>query len=125
MADVTDNADVTNNADGPERAARADVADQADMITPADVIGLMAAAIRSDDPVVFFEHKGLFASKGPAAPEGHVVELGRAAVVRVSSAVGLLGLCLGRVAKPVHAYLDSGRRLLPGRTVTAGRVSNQ
>jgi acetoin:2,6-dichlorophenolindophenol oxidoreductase subunit beta len=60
--------------------------------TPADVIGLMAAAIRSDDPVVFFEHKGLFASKGPAAPEGHVVDLGRAAVVREGSDVSLVGL---------------------------------
>jgi pyruvate/2-oxoglutarate/acetoin dehydrogenase E1 component len=60
--------------------------------TPADVIGLMAAAIRSDDPVVFFEHKGLFASKGPTAPEGHVVELGRAAVVREGSDVSLVGL---------------------------------
>jgi len=53
--------------------------------TPADVVGMMAAAIRSDDPVVFFEHKGLFASKGPAAPAGHVVELGRAATVRAGS----------------------------------------
>jgi len=60
--------------------------------TPADVVGLMAAAIRSDDPVVFFEHKGLFASKGPAAPEGHVVELGRAAVVREGSDVTLVAL---------------------------------
>ncbi len=50
--------------------------------TPADVVGLMASAIRSDDPVVFFEHKGLFASKGPAAPPDHVVPLGEAAVVR-------------------------------------------
>jgi acetoin:2,6-dichlorophenolindophenol oxidoreductase subunit beta len=60
--------------------------------TPADVIGLMAAAIRSDDPVVFFEHKGLFASKGPAAPEGHVVELGRAAVAREGTDVTLVAL---------------------------------
>src|SRR4029079_16782385 len=32
--------------------------------TPADVVGLMAAAIRDPDPVVFCEHKGLFATKG-------------------------------------------------------------
>jgi pyruvate dehydrogenase E1 component beta subunit len=52
----------------------------------------MAAAIRSDDPVVFFEHKGLFASKGPAAPPDHVVELGRAAVVRPGTDVTLVAL---------------------------------
>src|SRR5690348_4442515 len=60
--------------------------------TPADVVGMMAAAIRSDDPVVFFEHKGLFASKGPAAPDGHVVELGRAAVARAGTDVTLVAL---------------------------------
>jgi len=60
--------------------------------TPADVIGLMASAIRSDDPVVFFEHKGLFASSGPRPPDDHVVELGRAAVVREGSDVTLVAL---------------------------------
>jgi pyruvate dehydrogenase E1 component beta subunit len=60
--------------------------------TPADVVGLMAAAIRSDDPVVFFEHKGLFASRGPAAPPEHLVELGRAAVVREGADVTLVAL---------------------------------
>jgi len=60
--------------------------------TPADVTGMMAAAIRSDDPVVFFEHKGLFASKGPAAPEGHLVELGRAAVAREGTDITLVAL---------------------------------
>jgi len=59
---------------------------------PADVVGLMAAAIRSDDPVVFFEHKGLFASKGPAAPDGHVVPLGQAAVAREGSDITLVAL---------------------------------
>ncbi|MEW2612217.1 alpha-ketoacid dehydrogenase subunit beta [Streptomyces sp. NPDC047880] len=60
--------------------------------TPADVVGMMAAAIRSDDPVVFFEHKGLFATKGPPPPPGHVVELGRAAVVREGGDVTLVAL---------------------------------
>jgi pyruvate dehydrogenase E1 component beta subunit len=60
--------------------------------TPADVVGLMASAIRSDDPVVFFEHKGLFASKGPAAPPDHVVPLGQAAVVRPGTDITLVGL---------------------------------
>ena len=53
---------------------------------------MMAAAVRSDDPVVFLEHKGLFASKGVPAPEGHLVELGRAAVVRDGSDVTLVAL---------------------------------
>jgi acetoin:2,6-dichlorophenolindophenol oxidoreductase subunit beta len=60
--------------------------------TPADVIGLMAAAIRSDDPVVMFEHKALFATKGEPAPEGHVLELGRAAVARPGSDVTIVAL---------------------------------
>jgi acetoin:2,6-dichlorophenolindophenol oxidoreductase subunit beta len=59
---------------------------------PADVVGLMASAVRSDDPVVFFEHKGLFASKGPAAPDEHVVPLGRAAVARPGTDITLVAL---------------------------------
>jgi len=60
--------------------------------TPADVVGLMASAIRSDDPVVFFEHKGLFASKGEPAPPDHVVELGRARVARNGTDVTVVAL---------------------------------
>jgi acetoin:2,6-dichlorophenolindophenol oxidoreductase subunit beta len=60
--------------------------------TPADLIGLMAAAIRSDDPVVLFEHKALFATKGEPAADGHVLELGRAAVVRPGSDVTIVAL---------------------------------
>ena len=59
---------------------------------PADVVGLMASAIRSEDPVVFFEHKGLFASKGPAAPDGHVVPLGEAAIARSGSDITIVAL---------------------------------
>src|SRR5689334_4375041 len=74
--------------------------------TPADVIGLMASAIRSDDPVVFFEHKGLFASKGPRPPEDHVIELGRASVVREGTDVTLVAL-----ASTVHTALAAVERL--------------
>lgn len=50
--------------------------------TPADAKGLLKAAIRWDDPVVFFEHKGLYPKRGPV-PEGeHLVPLGRARVAR-------------------------------------------
>jgi acetoin:2,6-dichlorophenolindophenol oxidoreductase subunit beta len=60
--------------------------------TPADVIGLLAAAIRSDDPVVFFEHKGLFASKADAPPADYVVPLGQAAVVRPGTDITVVAL---------------------------------
>jgi pyruvate dehydrogenase E1 component beta subunit len=73
---------------------------------PADVIGMMASAIRSEDPVVFFEHKGLFASKGPAAPEGHLVPLGRAAVPRPGTDLTIVGL-----ATTVPMALTAAERL--------------
>jgi pyruvate/2-oxoglutarate/acetoin dehydrogenase E1 component len=45
---------------------------------PADVKGLMKSAIREDDPVIFFQHKMLFAQKGPV-PEGEfLIPLGKA-----------------------------------------------
>lgn len=50
--------------------------------TPADVIGLLAAAVRDPDPVIFCEHKGLYATKDEV-PDGEIVdELGTARVVR-------------------------------------------
>jgi pyruvate dehydrogenase E1 component beta subunit len=60
--------------------------------TPADVVGLMAAAVRDPDPVIFCEHKALFAMKGDV-PEGeHVVPLGQAAVLREGSDVTIVAL---------------------------------
>jgi pyruvate dehydrogenase E1 component beta subunit len=74
--------------------------------TPADLVGLMAAAIRSDDPVVFFEHKGLFASKGPPAPPDHLVPLGQAATVRSGTDLTLVAL-----AATVPTALAAAERL--------------
>lgn len=62
--------------------------------TPADVIGLMAASIRDPDPVVFFEHKSLLASK-TEVPEGDIVDkLGTARVVREGSDCTIAALAL-------------------------------
>ncbi len=74
--------------------------------TPADVVGMLASAVRCDDPVVFFEHKGLFASKGPAAPAGHVVPLGEAAVAREGTDITIVGL-----AATVPMALAAAQRL--------------
>ena len=60
--------------------------------TPADMVGLMAAAIRSDDPVLVFEHKALFASKGEPPPDDHLVPLGQAEVRRPGGDVTLVAL---------------------------------
>jgi acetoin:2,6-dichlorophenolindophenol oxidoreductase subunit beta len=62
--------------------------------SPADVVGLMAAAIRDNDPVIFLEAKGLYATKGDV-PDGDIVaELGRAKTLRQGADVTLLGLGL-------------------------------
>jgi pyruvate/2-oxoglutarate/acetoin dehydrogenase E1 component len=74
--------------------------------TPADVVGMLASAVRSDDPVVFFEHKGLFASKGPVAPAGHVIPLGEAAVAREGTDITIAGL-----AATVPMALGAAQRL--------------
>ncbi len=60
--------------------------------TPADMKGLLAAAIRDPDPVLVFEHKALFASKGEVPDREHVVPLGSAAVVRHGSHATVVAL---------------------------------
>jgi pyruvate dehydrogenase E1 component beta subunit len=60
--------------------------------TPADVVGLLAAAVRDPDPVIFCEHKGLYPVKGEV-PDGELVgELGRAAVRREGGDVTIVAL---------------------------------
>lgn len=53
---------------------------------PADAKGLLAAAVRDDNPVIYFESKPLYRSMRGHVPAGeHVVEIGRAATVRAGS----------------------------------------
>lgn len=61
---------------------------------PADVKGLLAAAVRDDNPVIFFEQKSLYATKGEVPDGEHVEELGKAKVLRQGTDVTLVALAL-------------------------------
>ena len=60
--------------------------------TPADAKGLLKTALRSDDPVLFLEHKNLLALKGPV-PEGeYFVPFGKASIRRAGTDLTLVGI---------------------------------
>ncbi len=50
--------------------------------TPYDAKGLLAAAIRDDNPVIFLEHKMLYPTKGEVPEEAYAIPLGKADVKR-------------------------------------------
>src|SRR5437667_3244858 len=50
--------------------------------TPADAKGLLAAAIRDPDPVIFFEQKSLYGVKGEVPDGEHIDQLGSSRVLR-------------------------------------------
>ena len=77
--------------------------------TPRDLIELMAASIRDPDPVIFFEHKALYPTKGPV-PDGELVgELGKAAVVRTGSDLTIVALA-AMVPRALAAAEDLARQ---------------
>ena len=63
--------------------------------TPYDAKGLLIQAIRDNDPVVFFEHKGLYGIEGEVPEESYTIPFGEANIVREGGdatvvAVGLM-----------------------------------
>jgi pyruvate dehydrogenase E1 component beta subunit len=73
---------------------------------PADVIGLLAAAVRDPDPVVFCEHKELYPIKADV-PDGEIVDtLGTARILRPGRDVTVLAL-----AAMVPRALEAAERL--------------
>ena len=60
--------------------------------TPYDAKGLFKTAIRSDDPVVFLEHKLLLNSKGPVPEEEYLIPFGQAFVAREGKDVTVVAL---------------------------------
>ena len=61
--------------------------------TPADAKGLLKAAIRDDNPVVFIEHEYLYGQRGDVPEDGEVVaRFGEAAVRREGDDVTIVGM---------------------------------
>lgn len=57
---------------------------------PSDVKGLIKAAIRDDDPVIFFQHKRLFAQTGHVPEDEYIIPIGSAAVKRPGKDITIL-----------------------------------
>jgi pyruvate dehydrogenase E1 component beta subunit len=58
--------------------------------TPRDACGLLKAAIRDDQPVIFIEHKLLYMTRGPVPEEEYLLPLGRAEVKKSGTDVSLI-----------------------------------
>ena len=58
--------------------------------TPYDAKGLLKAAIRDDNPVMFIEHKMLYGTKGPVPEEEYTIPLGVADIKREGSDVTVI-----------------------------------
>lgn len=92
--------------------------------TPADAAGLLRTAIRDDNPVMFFEHKALYARKGevPDDPE-YMIPFGKADVKRAGTDVTIVAnlLYVSRALEAadelekegIHAEVIDPRTLVP------------
>ncbi len=74
--------------------------------TPYDAKGLLIQAIRDDDPVIFCEHKALYAMEGDVPEESYTIPFGEANIVREGSDVTIVAL--GRM---VHQALAAAKTL--------------
>ncbi len=74
--------------------------------TPYDAKGLLKTALRSDDPVVFMEHRSLMARRGPVPETEYLIPFGQAAVPRAGSDVSVVA-----VAAMVHRALEAAEAL--------------
>jgi pyruvate dehydrogenase E1 component beta subunit len=74
--------------------------------TPADTKGLLTAAVRSDDPVVVFEHGGVYNRSGAVPTDDYVYPIGEAAVEREGDDVTVVA-----TQKQLWNALDAAERL--------------
>lgn len=81
--------------------------------TPADAKGLLKAAIRDDNPVIFVEQKLLYRTKGQVPEDDYVIEIGKANVVQEGSDLTVItyGRMLQRVQDAVAAIANRGYKI--------------
>ena len=60
--------------------------------TPADAKGLLKAAIRDDNPVIFIEHESLYGMRGEVPDNGEPMRFGEAAIRREGNDVTIVGI---------------------------------
>jgi pyruvate dehydrogenase E1 component beta subunit len=73
---------------------------------PADANGLLKSAIRSDDPVIFIEHEGLYGVKGEVPQGEYTIPLGTADIKRPGRDVTLVTL-----SRMVYVCLEAAQEL--------------
>ncbi|GLS98816.1 pyruvate dehydrogenase subunit beta [Sphingobium jiangsuense] len=78
--------------------------------TPADTKGLLAQSIRDDDPVIFLEHKALYAVKGEVPDEDYVIPFGHARQVTQGDDITILatGMMVGFAEKAAADLAQDG-----------------
>jgi len=74
--------------------------------TPADAKGLLKSAIRDDNPVCFFEHRGLYRTRGMIPDGEHLVPIGKADIRREGTDVTVVAWSL-----MVHRALEAAEEL--------------
>ena len=90
--------------------------------TPADAKGLLKAAIRDDNPVIFIEHESLYGMRGEVPENGGPVRFGEAAVRREGTDVTIVGISrmavtAERAAEKLAADEDIDAEVIDPRTL--------
>jgi pyruvate dehydrogenase E1 component subunit beta len=90
--------------------------------TPADAKGLLKAAIRDDNPVIYIEHESLYGMRGDVPDNGAPMRFGEAAIRREGTDVTIVGISrmaitAERAAEKLAADEDVDAEVIDPRTL--------
>jgi acetoin:2,6-dichlorophenolindophenol oxidoreductase subunit beta len=74
--------------------------------TPYDIKGLIKTSLRSDDPIICFEHKSLYAQKGEVPEEEYLIPLGKADIKKRGKDITVV-----TISRMVHESLKAANEL--------------